>query len=358
MRAAALALIALALPACELATHALDYGVDPAALQPLCDPCPAADPAVRRPPCPVASDAPDRDGPLVFAARRASFGEAGGFDAVGLGLDLDCSTRRGGGLPVLCAPRSRDGWAALRGGVDDALLQHVLVPAALAEKPLGTFTLGGALSRAFEAGSYGFLVIVERYNGEPDDPDVDVTVRASPGLASGAAPAWDGADVWSRFPDVDAAGGRPFHLDRLHGYVAGGTLVADARDRGPMLFRFGPGHLTFDLILTDLSFTASITPAKLSRFTWSGVLDLPGAHQAASSLAVTVTACDPSAAAFLTSVAQALPDAADMPMDRGAPTSAACDGVSFAWAFDAEPAQLGPVVGDGGTPVGDQPGCD
>jgi hypothetical protein len=362
MRTAVLSVLtaaALTLPACELATHALDYNVDPAALLPLCDPCPDATAGLRHPPCPVASTAPDTGGPLVFAARRASFGETGPLHALDLGLDLDCSTRRARGLPVLCTPRSRDGWAPLPGGIDDALLQRALLPAAMAAKPKGSFTLGDALSSAFASGSYGFVVVLERYNGEPDDPDVDLTVRASPGLVSGAAPAWDGADVWARFPDVDDTGGRPFHIERLHAYVAGGTLVADARERGPMLFRFGEGHLAFDLVLTDLSFTATITPTGLSRFTWSGAVDLPAAHAAASALAAASSICNPSASAFLTTVAGELPEAADMPTDRTAPPSAACDAVSFAWSFDAEPARLGGVVTPPiKPPVGDQPGCE
>jgi len=344
-RLAVPALLAVVAPACELATHAFDYEIDTADAPPgLCDACPASADGLRHPPCPVFLPAPDLPRTFTFAARRASFGHAADFATAApvLGYDLDCSDRPLGGRPVLCRPSSEEGWQALPEGIDDAFFQRVLEPIYAAEIQSRPFDLDAVVSSALEQGLYGLVVSVDRWNGALDDTDVEVTVRSSPGLAGGAAPAWNGADTWLTFPDVDADGTRPFYLESAPGYVSDGTLVVDARARGAAVYRFGPRGLSFELILADLSLTAGLTEGGLSRLTLSGTLDMPSAHDAALGLAGAVATCgDAPATAFVGALPPRIEGAADMPSDPTASPADPCDAISFAWAFDAEPAKIG-----------------
>jgi hypothetical protein len=244
-------------------------------------------------------------------------------------------------LPVLCAPRSTSGWQPLPGGVDDALLARVLAPAVAATPPGRGVDLDEAVSEALEQGRYGVLIAVDGWNGGPDDAAVVVTIRTSPGLAQGGVPAWTGADRWARYPDVDADGVRPFAIDRAAGYVAGGTLVVDGRSRGASLFRFGPSGARFELLLSGLVFTGALTPSALGRFTMTGVIDQPSASAAAQALATSLATCAGGATGvFLASLPAQIAVAADMPFVPDADLRAPCDGVSFAWSVDAEPALL------------------
>src|SRR5580704_6701997 len=280
-RLAVPALLAVVAPACELATHAFDYEIDTAAAPPgLCDACPASADGLRHPPCPVFLPAPDLPRTFTFAARRASFGHAADFATAApvLGYDLDCSDRPLGGRPVLCRPSSEEGWQALPEGIDDAFFQRVLEPIYAAEIQSRPFDLDAVVSSALEQGLYGLVVSVDRWNGALDDTDVEVTVRSSPGLAGGAAPAWNGADTWLTFPDVDADGTR----------------------------------------------------------------HMPSAHDAALGLAGAVATCgDAPATAFVGALPPRIEGAADMPSDPTASPADPCDAISFAWAFDAEPAKIG-----------------
>ncbi len=363
MRARGRSLLALAVTcgasaaACELVTHAFDYRVE-ATAPGLCDACAAAA-DLRLPPCPVADPAPDLDRVFVFAARSSRLGHPADLTAPSfdLGIDLDCSDRPLDGQPVLCAPLSTAGWTPLPGGVDDALLTRVLAPVYEATPPARSVDLDAAISAAFAGGLYGVVVVVDQWNGLPDDPSVEVTLRSSPGLTSGAVPAWAGADVWATYPDVDADGVRRFAIDRVAGYVAGGMLVVDARDLGATLFRFGPGSASFELFLSDLSFTGALTTDHLTGFTASGVIDQPAAASAATRLAATLGLCAGGAAgAFLGELPAKIALAPDMPFVPGGPAGDPCDAISFAWSLDAEPALLGEATdagaaaADGGCP--------
>jgi len=363
VRATARAWLALAVTgattatACELVTHAFDFRVE--ATAGLCDACPGAAADLSHPPCPVADPAPDLDRAFIFAARRSRLGHPAdlGLSTFDLGLDLDCSDRPLFALPVLCTPRVATGWTPLPGGVDDALFTRVLAPVYQASPPGRGVDLDAALSSALERGLYGVLVAVRQWNGRPDDPSVEVSIRSSPGLAAGAAPAWAGGDRWQTYPEVDPDGVRRFALDGVPGYVAGGVLVVDARDRDATLFRFGPAGAHFDLLLRDLSFTGALTAGGVSRFTASGIIDQPSAQRASAALTTAVGACAGGAAGvFLQACSARVPLAPDMPFEPGASPSDPCDGISFGWALDAEPARLGVEETDGG-PAGADAGC-
>ncbi len=344
----------VSIAACELATHAFDYQIaPPAAPAPsVCAPCPTgAD--LRIPPCPVDDPSPDLGRPFVFAARRSHLGHPADivsplFD---FGLDLDCSTRPGG-LPVLCVPLSETGWSALPHGIDDALLTRVLAPAYLASATGAAVDLDAVVSGALERGRYGVVVSVRDWNGLPDDPSVEVTLRTSPGLGSGAVPAWAGSDEWLPYPDVDADGVRRLALYDVSGYVSGGTLVVDARSLGASLFRVGPRGASLDLLLGRLVFIGFLTPTALAGFTMTGMIDQPSARAAVLAFGNPLAPCAGAAGAFVASLSPEVAVAPDMPFAPTPDASAPCDGISFAWSLDAEPAILASEAGDGGVDGG------
>jgi hypothetical protein len=291
---------------------------------------------------------PDLDRTFVFAARRSRFGKPSDLSAPSfdLGFNLDCGDHGADGVPLLCLPSSTTGWRALPQGIDDALLVRVLAPAYEAEAQGPSIDLDAEVSHALEHGGYGVLVSIRGWNGTPDDSSVEVTVRTSPGLASGAMPKWSGADTWSPYPDVDDDGLRPFAFDSLPGYVANGTLVVDATRSGAQLFRFGPQGASFTLLVSDLSFVGALTQGAIQNFLVSGVIDQPSAAGAAVALRAALGACNGGAVgALLDAMAASVPTAADLPFVPGADPSARCDGISFGWALDAEPALLADVPG-------------
>jgi hypothetical protein len=343
---------------CELATHAFDFRVNQApAATALCLAC-AANADLARPPCPLATESSGPEQTFVFAARRSRLGTAADLTSphFNLGIDLDCSTRPGG-LPVLCAPRSAVGWQPLPRGIDDALLSRALAPAYIAMPHDRTVDLDTEVSGGLEHGRWGVLVTVSGWNGGPDDPEVQVSIHTSPGLAGGGAPEWSGADTWVPYVDVDAEGLRPFALDGLVGYVTGGTLVVDATSRGAQLFRFGPQSSSFTLLVTDLSFTGAITPSGISGLTASGIIEGSSAGVAATAIRTALGPCAHGAlGVLLDAIAPLLLTAPDMPFVQDRDPSTTCDGISFGWALDAEPARLATTPGDDGQ--GHGPECN
>jgi hypothetical protein len=354
----ALGASAAAASGCELATHAFDFRVDQApAGTPLCLVC-SGDADLARPPCPPATEAPGADQTFVFAARSSHLGTAADLASphFNLGFDLDCSARPGG-QPALCVPRSTAGWQPLPHGIDDALLMRALAPAYTALPHDRTVDLDAEVSSALEHGRWGVLVTVRGWNGAPNDPEVEVSIHTSPGLVGGGAPKWSGADTWVPYVDVDANGLRPFALDGLEGYVVGGTLVVDATGRGAQLFRFGPQSSSFTLLVTDLSFAGAMTPRGISGLTATGIIDGSSAGDAAVALRTAVGPCAHGAlGALLDAMAPELQTAPDMPFVSDADPSATCDGISFAWALDAQPALLATSPGTDGQGPG--PGCN
>ena len=341
--------------ACELVTHAFDYQIAPAAVAGLCAACPAgAD--LRRPPCPVADPSPDLGRAFVFAARRSRLGHPADLGSLDIGLDLVCSTlpggSRGSARPARPGAGPRSPTASTTPSSCGCSRPRTPPRPPAAPSDLDDYAVSDALDR----GRYGVVVSIRGWNGLPDDPSVEVTVRSSPGLAAGALPAWAGVDVWLPYPDVDDDGVRRFALDRATGYVSGGTLVVDARALGASLFRLGPRDASFELLLGDLTFTGALTPGKLGHFTLSGVIDQPSAGSAVLALGASLAPCaGGTAGPFLASFTSRIALAPDMPFLPTPDRSAPCDGISFAWSLDAEPAILASEASDGG--AGGGGGC-
>lgn len=363
------AAIALGLPAalaiggaaCELITHASDFSVAPhVRFDGACNRCPEdAGANLRHVPCPNPSGAKDSDVIFTYAARRFYLGHAYEWEeprlvpSFNLGFDIDCSARRNG-EPANCAPLPLDGgiaapWTSLPHGIDNSLSQRVLAPLTAAAASMGkNVDLDVLVSENYERGSAGFIVQIEQWNRTLDDPNVKVSLFASPGIAAeNGPPNWNGDDTWSTYGEDFNVTGRYFKLLKASGYVTNGVLIVDARSKGLVNFRFsaggtlGSGPRSF--LVSDLVFSGKLTEERVDHLVMSGITPLASIYDAAEDAARLFTGCDPIAAANLKPrVTELLVGAADVPSDPDNP-GGPCDAISFAIALDAEKAQLGDV---------------
>jgi hypothetical protein len=84
-----------------------------------------------------------------------------------------------------------------------------------------------------DAGVWGTLLVVDSWNGQPDDESVGVRLLYAQLPAGVSSPRWDGTDSWDVFSDgYDSdfpLGEVPDTPFKASGYVVGGTLVWDGR---------------------------------------------------------------------------------------------------------------------------------
>jgi hypothetical protein len=201
-----------------LTHHDLSGDADRDAGGPVVDPCSHA--ALPPPPPPDAAN-DTSVGDLWFATDRITIplGQDGGVKP---GLDLDnactCLPDLHGGAPpcrtpyFLTPPSDRQG-CDFDAGVDDALGATALGYGAFLQ---GNFDLAASVNQRAATGYRTFLLYVAGYNGQADDPSVDVAVISSGGLYDPAdckdpeqplpnlprsqlqhAPKWNGCDRWS-----------------------------------------------------------------------------------------------------------------------------------------------------------------
>ncbi|MBX3203517.1 MAG: hypothetical protein KF764_00550 [Labilithrix sp.] len=337
----------------DLTSGRLDSGASEAAVAADADVCVHAGPAERPDGGDGASIAD-----LVFAADEIRI-DTGDFDA-GLpkpeSIDLDrtcscleppsCVAPADAGAPVCDGPDGRDNVSGpLLGTL--ALLLPALDPAFLTQR--------------IRQGVYGILLSVQKWNGQPNDPDVVVSFRMSVGIqkdddVDGGAPKFDGNDVWDIDPGSIVAG------DTLVGqecsaigcigigsdvaaYVRDGVLVARF-DELPLTVSVGSGRLVLPFIGTVL----------MARITQDGAGyrirgELAGRWRAADILAGSAAIRDPitntslcgnpeTYGYFKRSVCSSV-DLAGSPADDR--TGAPCTALSEAVAFSARPAKLGKV---------------
>jgi hypothetical protein len=350
---------------CELVTNAGDYEVRPS-YEGWCTEC-SGSAGLRHPPCPpdIADGSDGRT--YIFGARRMYL-TAGGPDAWSgpnaesfqLGYDIDCSNRPDG-QPVLCTPLDVDNpiaWAPMPHGIDNSTTQRVFGPLLETAKAAGQeLDLDAEYSDDYEHGRLGVIVTIDEWNGEPDDPHVVVSVSSSPGTSeSNGPPRWDGTDRWDTYNELAGQSTRFFRIQQVDGYVSGGVLVVDYRDRGDTVFTFGNPELFFEMIVNQVGFAGRLTKDELTFFTMSAVVDLARLLDDIPDLASILSACDPLGEQYLNmELDRLLVGAADMPRDPTAPPNQPCDGISFSWAVDLERVQLGgkrPTPDPGATCLG------
>jgi len=323
--------------ACTAVTHADDDAVsDPTPDERICALCPDR-PDLAHPPCASGKAAPADEGVYFFALRALDLGTraSGWSEGYQVGLDQDCSDRPAG-EPVACVPREpHSPFEFLSDGIDNALATQVLQPL-LQETGVNTQTI---VNHALEVGGGGVLLIIDHWNGTPND-DV-VGVRMVPSLTvsnSGRTqPSWAGDDVWivladrwdpafpdANVPDTQNKGGVA--------YVANGVLVWDARDVPDFLLPFGAGGAIVDVRLANVVVTGHLVtdhqPVLFLDGVLAGVWSAFLASRNAQRLAEIVTQCDICEAQSWTPfIEDRVHDAPDMllPTSGGA---SVCDAIS------------------------------
>lgn len=294
-------------------------------------------------------DAGDRE--FVVALRTMSFG-IDPTKPIGYDLDDTCTCPE----PDTC---KRPGDAGPRcdepGGRDVAMNQDILSIVQTA-KGFSEADLNSGLER----GRFGALIQVRKWNGTPNDVQVDVAILLSPGFSgrfSDAGPAWDGGDSWDIDPITlsNEAMKTPKYVDG-NAYVKDGVLVATRLDGARL--GLGYGGSVAEVVFTETVLTGKIVP-RGDTFAIEGGM-LAGRWPTQNALTGVANLSDPFlggplCASSLTykTVKQKICNAADISSAKSRDHGAApCDALSLGIRFTAEPALFGGVfaksIGDGG----------
>jgi hypothetical protein len=180
---------------------------------------------------------------LVFAMRCLNFGdgvqnaECAAATTPGFNLDSACQAQCSPPHAVAVNPCCVDnGLRDLLSTGQDSLTQGT---GSIAPNG-GTDFSSDALSTGMDRGVLTVLLRIGRYNGSPDDPDVDldwfVSIPWTDAVDAGSFPSWNGLDPWgiatrSLLPDAGPDGGVVYDLGRPRwrsssAYVSGRELVA------------------------------------------------------------------------------------------------------------------------------------
>jgi hypothetical protein len=223
--------------ACELFTNSASYR----SYAGVCNACPAASGPLKRPECPPNVVPDDRDAgqpppeqTYVYAWRTFSLGgdpQALSDPKYNVGYDQDCSTRADGGLPALCLGYPNPGtvvasppWTPLPMGIDNSIGQRVQAPLVTFAQSLGVhIDVDGAVSGLLETGKAGEIVILENWNGTPNDADVTATFVGTSGTVG--TPLWQGNDVWIANSAISI-------YPHFSAYIANGQLFVDTSSVG------------------------------------------------------------------------------------------------------------------------------
>jgi hypothetical protein len=308
MRLIALALFA---QACTLLTSAEEYGIAPVPAARACAVC--TDPALRRAPCPL-SGAPDGEGePIFFAMASIDLGSSVSRSdpPYESGLDADCSA----GPPMACRPRKVE-WQPLPGGIDNALAAQVLAPLERSESG----SLQAGVSSWLRKGVGGLLLVVSRWNGQPDDASVTARLLAIAHREPREAPKFSREDRWVVYADGQDEDGLPqTRAQTASAFVRGGVLVADLRVAGEVVFRFGTQTAArVNLPLTHVVITGAMSRgaagATLSRASIAGRYDVQRRVEGATEIAQALRGCEKARFCPLVPAVDALlRDAPDLP---------------------------------------------
>jgi hypothetical protein len=357
---------------CERITHSADFSV-PEFLPfvGLCNACPSSSEDLRHVPCPVASDAPDLDEMFAFVWRAYHLGfdpeewVGPNRDAFTLGLDLDCSSRKPDGLPALCQPRRLDDggkgepWVPLPHGIDNALAQRIFGPLYEMTQALGVEAdLEGGINESIALGGSTVMIVVERWNGTPNDSRVNARIVSVAGISSdnGGPPRWDGTDQWNALsdgPDPDSPGTAPNTTFKSDGaYVANGMLVLDLSFLGTADLTAVNHGARLDMPIRDLVVIGDISLDGLHNIGIVGRWSYSDMKRATSDIADFLSGCDPLKRAYLLSVWPSLMEPApDMPLGSEPTPDEPCEAMSIGYGADAVRARIGGYV-----PVSSLPG--
>ncbi len=211
-----------------------------------------------------------------------------------------------------------------------------------------------SLDKGLETGSFGGLIRVSRWNGTPNDVQVDVELFLSSGVPrndAGLPPEgglqWDGGDKWDLEPVGLVSDAGPItskYLD-ASAYVRDGVLVASKLEGARFLLGEGQNQ-------ADLQFAQTILTAKLGRLGNSHILEsgvMAARWPTVNLLNGVKTLMDPVAnvpmcksTIFYPTLKKQVCASADIASsiarDR---TNFPCDSVSMGFTFSADPAKFG-----------------
>jgi hypothetical protein len=282
---------------------------------------------------PMVPDGPSNP-PIVVAIHTIDIGDMG--NVWGYDLDRVCTCDDDAG-PTCVSPQLH---CDLDGGIDNVAPQLFN----LVSIPLGSDLFSSSLfSSQANAGQWTLLVQIDNWNGQPDDPSVDVAIFTTPGF--GAMPMWNGADVWQpseASATVDGGLLVPTYVSE-GAYVAGGVLVA-AMPTVPLNIAGANNRIT-------LQFVGGVITGKIGQFQglWRLTDGVIAARWPTKQIFQAVASfrdnngkpviCTDST---LYDVGKnAICNAADILSDGTAPASVACDSVSIGIGFTADQVELG-----------------
>jgi hypothetical protein len=265
---------------CTLVTHAGQFAVGPATLE--CYFCPSR-PDLRHVPCPPAAAPAGPEATYAFALRSIDLGADpatwhGGYR---VGRDLDCSDRPNK-IPDTCTTLDTTPggpWVALPDGIDNSFAAQFIAPLT----HVGV-DLEGALNAGLTNGAWGVLLRVDKWNGLPDDDEVEAElVFTSVSADGGVPPKFDGTDQWSVCGGFDGGLSEETTFNGGVAYVVGGQLVWDFQSARHMYLWNAGAQLDITLVRGVLM--GQLSPAGLTDASLSGVWPSTATNIAAEFLA-------------------------------------------------------------------------
>jgi hypothetical protein len=217
------------------------------------------------------------------------------------------------------------------------------------------------ISQRLQDGVYSLIVQISDYNGTPNDTQIVAGLYASDGLepgADGGVPLakWDGTDVWTIddqfvLNGADASPILPNHFDS-HAYVVNGLMVMQVNfplsigtsATGAITISLTGGVITADVVPVPGGGFRATNGQVAGRWNASSVLT------AAQSLTLAGQSICPGTSLYK-NVKQQICTAADITTDPSQDNKgAACDALSVAFGFTADPAMMGSVISSGAKP--------
>jgi hypothetical protein len=218
----------------------------------------------------------------------------------------------------------------------------------LAAAPLIPSVSSNGIQGAVENGDFTILLKVSGYNGTPDD--AEVTVAWFVGTTLDKQPLWDGTDAWPirSYGVYDGDVNKPASVDNK-AYVRDSVLVAgpkgvDGTSR-EVPFQVSPDFLLkISGVFVTGRIVAGPSPGKfgLEDGILAGKWSTDDVLRQLSGLVVFGERVCPGVESFK-QIAQQVCSNADVSLFDGTPTDP-CDAISIGVAFNASPAQLGPII--------------
>lgn len=204
----------------------------------------------------------------------------------------------------------------------------------------------GTVNTTLNQGEFGFLFIIDDYNGTDNDPVVKARFYSASRLAAysdGGKPAWNGGDVWNIDEGSQTDAGEPKHADPS-AYVSGGVLVSRLPTAAlyfPM-FNAPLRFEIFDAVVTGrISREGGVFVLKEGQF--AGRMPVDKLLRSVGQLPYLAEPVLCQSETGFPVVRSEVCRRADIHFKSGGSPSAPCDALSFTLAFDAVQAVTGVV---------------